>query len=93
MVEAKHGATEGTVGNYVNCYKLIDVVTEPPVVVVPGDVDGDGLVTTTDVTLLYNILLNDDYTGVVNGDQDGDGSITASDVTVVYNILMGVGAL
>ena len=93
MVEAKHGATEGTVGNYVNCYKLIDVVTEPPVVVVPGDVDGDGLVTTTDVTLLYNILLNDDYTGVVNGDQDGDSSITASDVTVVYNILMGVGAL
>lgn len=89
MVEAKHGSTEGTVGNYVNCYKLIDVVTEPPVVAVPGDVDGDGVVTTTDVTLLYNILLNDDYTGVVNGDQDGDSSITAGDVTVVYNILLG----
>ncbi|MBQ9585887.1 MAG: C10 family peptidase [Muribaculaceae bacterium] len=89
MVEARHGSTEGTVGNYTNCYKLIDVVTEPPVVAVPGDVDGDGTVTAGDITLLYNILLNGDYTGVVNGDQDGDGSITAGDITAVYNILLG----
>ena len=89
MVEARHGSTEGTVGNYANCYKLIDVVTEPPVVAVPGDVDGDGTVTAGDITLLYNILLNGDYTGVVNGDQDGDGSITAGDITAVYNILLG----
>lgn len=89
MVEARHGSTEGTVGNYTNCYKLIDVVTEPPVVAVPGDVDGDGTVTAGDITLLYNILLNGDYTGVVNGDQDGDSSITAGDITAVYNILLG----
>ena len=56
---------------------------------VPGDVDGDGEVTAADVTLLYNILLSDDYTGVVNADQNGDGNITSSDVTAVYDILLG----
>ena len=56
---------------------------------VPGDVDGDGFVTAGDITLLYNIMLNNDYTGVVNADQDGDGNITAGDVTFIYNILLG----
>ncbi|MBR0025326.1 MAG: dockerin type I repeat-containing protein, partial [Muribaculaceae bacterium] len=56
---------------------------------VPGDVDGDGSVTSADITTLYNYLLNADSTGLVNGDQDGDGSITAGDVTAVYNILLG----
>jgi hypothetical protein len=59
------------------------------IVVVPGDVDGDGFVTAGDITLLYNIMLNNDYTGVVNADQDGDGNITAGDVTFIYNILLG----
>ena len=57
--------------------------------IVPGDVNGDGEVTASDVTLLYNVMLNNDYTGVVNGDQNGDGVITAADVTCVYNILLG----
>ena len=87
MVEARHGSTEGTVGNYANCYKLIDVVTEPPVIA--GDVDGDGSVTSADVTALYNYMLNNDASAIVNGDQDGDGDITSADVTAIYNILMG----
>ena len=57
--------------------------------VVPGDVDGDGVVTAGDITILYNILLNNDSTGAVNADQDGDGVITAGDVTIIYNILLG----
>lgn len=89
MVEAKHGSTEGTVGNYVNCYKLIDVVTEPPVVAISGDVNGDGVVTSADVTALYNFMLNNDATAIINGDQNGDGNITSSDVTAVYNIILG----
>lgn len=56
---------------------------------VPGDVNGDGDVTTVDITALYNWLLNSDDSAIVNGDQDGDGSITTGDVTVVYNILLG----
>ena len=56
---------------------------------IPGDVDGDGFVTAGDITLLYNIMLNNNYDGVVNADQDGDGNITAGDVTFIYNILLG----
>lgn len=57
--------------------------------IVPGDVNGDGEVTAGDVTLLYNILLNEDYTGVVNADQTGDGVITSADITAIYSILLG----
>lgn len=56
---------------------------------VPGDVDGDGSVTSADITALYNYLLNGDSSTLVNGDQNNDGSITSGDVTVVYNILLG----
>lgn len=56
---------------------------------IPGDVNGDGYVTSADITALYDVLLSDDYTSVVNGDQDGDGVITSSDVTTVYSILLG----
>ena len=57
---------------------------------VPGDVDGDGVVTSADVTALYSWLLMSDDTSLVNGDQDGDGVITTHDITVIYNILLGV---
>ena len=54
-----------------------------------GDVNGDGHVSSVDVTALYNYLLNNDSSAIVNGDQDGDGHISSVDVTVVYNILLG----
>lgn len=56
---------------------------------IPGDVDGDGIVTSVDVTILYNYLLNSTTEGMVNGDQDGDGVITSVDITIIYNILLG----
>ena len=56
---------------------------------IPGDVNGDGQVTAADVTMLYNIILSDDWTGAVNADQNGDGVITSSDVTAIYSILLG----
>ena len=55
---------------------------------VVGDVDGDGCVTSADVTVLYNYLINSDDTAMVDGDVDGDGSITSADVTAIYNILL-----
>ena len=55
---------------------------------IPGDVNGDGHVTSVDVTALYNWLLNNDDSDLVNGDQDGDGHVTSVDVTVVYNIML-----
>ena len=53
------------------------------------DVDGDGLVTASDITALYNFILNNDSSSIVNGDQDGDGQITAGDITTVYNLILG----
>ena len=55
---------------------------------VPGDVNGDGAVTSADITALYNWLLNNDASHIVNGDQNDDGEITAGDITAVYNVLL-----
>ena len=65
------------------------VVPDEPVVAVPGDVNGDGIVSSVDVTALYNFLLNNDDSALVNGDQDNDGTITAGDIVIIYNILLG----
>ena len=54
-----------------------------------GDINGDGVVTSADVTALYDYLLNNDSSNIVNGDQTNDGSITSGDITAVYNILLG----
>ena len=54
-----------------------------------GDVNGDGVVTSADVTALYDYLLNNDSSNIINGDQTNDGSITSGDITAVYNILLG----
>ena len=54
-----------------------------------GDVNGDGSVTTADVTAVYNYLLEGDTTFVSTSDVDGDGYITTTDITVIYNILLG----
>ncbi len=55
-----------------------------------GDVNGDGEVTASDITALYNYLLSGNDSNMVFGDQNGDGDITSSDVTFVYNILLGI---
>ena len=54
-----------------------------------GDVNCDGQVTATDITCIYNYLLNNDQTFVATSDVNGDGSITATDITCIYNILLG----
>ncbi len=67
----------------------VTVTFNPAVVVVPGDVDGDGEVTTVDITAIYNYLLNGDTTYIDTSDVDGDGYITSVDITFIYNILLG----
>ena len=54
-----------------------------------GDVNGDGVVTSADITALYDYLLNNDSSHLVNGDVNNDGSITSSDITSVYDVLLG----
>lgn len=59
-----------------------------PSSVVAGDVNGDGTVTSADITALYDFILNNDTSHLVNGDQTGDGTITSADITMVYEILL-----
>ncbi|MBQ6278595.1 MAG: hypothetical protein IJK68_02645, partial [Muribaculaceae bacterium] len=66
---------------------LIEVTTIQSTAVA-GDVNGDGQVTSFDVTALYNYILSGDMSDIVNGDQNGDGEITSADVTEVYSILL-----
>ena len=54
-----------------------------------GDVDGDGAVTSSDVTAIYNYLLNNDETFIETSDVNGDGHITSVDITIIYSILLG----
>lgn len=53
-----------------------------------GDVNGDGEVTGSDVTALYNNILNGDMTYYATSDVNGDGEVTGSDVTAIYNIIL-----
>ncbi len=53
-----------------------------------GDVNGDGAVTSADVTAIYNFILNSDETSLINGDVNSDGVINSADMTVIYDILL-----
>ena len=61
----------------------------PEAATVLGDVNGDGEVTSADVTCIYNYLLNGDDTFIDTCDVNGDGNITSVDITIIYNILLG----
>ena len=54
-----------------------------------GDVNGDGFVTSADVTVIYDYLLNNNTTFLSTSDVNNDGSVTSSDITVIYNIILG----
>ena len=75
-------------GAYFDCELVSTGVTAGDVI--PGDVNGDGEVTGSDVTALYNHILFGQDTEIFNGDQNGDGEVTGSDVTAVYNIILGL---
>ncbi len=54
---------------------------------VPGDVNGDDVVSGADVTALYNVLLDGAATAG-NADVNGDGIVSGADVTALYNLLL-----
>lgn len=53
-----------------------------------GDVDGDGVVSISDVTTLIDMLLNGDTAGHPEADVDGDGKVSISDVTDLIDLLL-----
>lgn len=55
-----------------------------------GDINSDGVVNTTDITALYNVIFGTDTTidkGIC--DLDGNGKVNTTDVTELYNIIFG----
>ncbi|MBR7054971.1 MAG: dockerin type I repeat-containing protein, partial [Prevotella sp.] len=56
-----------------------------------GDVNGDGVVNVTDVTLLVNHILGmeDEGFNVENADVTRDGDVTVTDVTALVNLILG----
>ena len=59
-------------------------------VAITGDVNGDGMVTSADITALYSSILAGDNSDIVNGDQNGDGEINSADITMVYAIMLDI---
>ena len=57
-----------------------------------GDVDGDGEVSISDVSVLVDYLLQGDQVQIDldNADVDGDGEVTISDVSALIDKLLGV---
>ena len=63
--------------NHIQCYNSTTT----------GDVDGDGLVNISDVTVLIDMLLGG-TTPPSSADVDGDGSVNISDVTTLIDMLL-----
>ncbi len=56
-----------------------------------GDVNGDGTVNITDVTLLISAVLSSDYSAIIEqaADMNGDGAVNITDVTLLISSVMG----
>ena len=64
------------------------LVKESAPEVIPGDLNGDGIITPADISLLINTLLGgaEDYSA--GADVNGDGIITPADISAIINILL-----
>ena len=56
---------------------------------ITGDVNGDGYVTSADVTAVYDVMLGTDNQFASTADVNGDGYVTSADVTAIYDIMLG----
>ena len=54
-----------------------------------GDVNHDGVVDLTDVTLLINKVLGADATQLYNPDVNADGTVDVADVTTLVSLILG----
>lgn len=58
--------------------------------VLPGDVNADGRVNVSDVTVLINMILGITPMDQERADVNGDGRVNVSDVTALINIILGI---
>jgi len=55
----------------------------------PGDIDGDGQITVSDITALISIYLGTTSADTAVCDTDGDGELTLSDITTLIHLYLG----
>ena len=80
---------ENPIKIYSATIKLDNLLKSQKTLGVYGDVNGDGIVSSVDITALYNYLLNGDDTFLSTSDIDGDGIVSSVDITIIYNLLLG----
>ena len=83
-------AGSSTKSTYIDDFTIYHDGELQPVQPIPGDVNGDGFVTSADVTAIYDVLLGTDNQFAAAADVNGDGFVTSADVTAVYDILLGI---
>lgn len=76
-------------GDYNSSQNLKNDFFFPHEMLAIGDVNGDGTVNISDVTLLVNIILGNATDPYGNADVNGDGTVNISDVTLLVNIILG----
>ncbi len=79
-----------------NIWKLFSTITESSAMVdedvTPGDVNNDGVVNISDVTVLISYVLSNSGTiNVQAADLNGDGNVNISDVTMLINQVLNNG--
>ncbi|MDO4512028.1 MAG: dockerin type I repeat-containing protein [Bacteroidales bacterium] len=84
------GATTQVALADVACMYFTDSPTPAPT---KGDVNHDGEVNVSDVTLLVSMILGEVPTDASSADITGDGNIDVSDVTALINIILNASTL
>ena len=61
-------------------------------IVLPGDVNGNGVVSITDITVLIDYMLSGSHIFIIkdNADVDGNGEITINDVTTLIDQMLSI---
>ena len=55
-----------------------------------ADVNRDGVVSSIDIAVVYNVLLGNDYSYLITADVNQDGVVSATDIAIIYNVLLGI---
>lgn len=69
-------------------YYILNITVESPVTVVPGDVDGNGMVDPSDISALIDHLLNGAPVNEANADIDQNGTVDPSDISALIDFLL-----
>ena len=89
----KNYDVEGMVSYYGGKVQILPIAfTESVVAGLQGDVNNDGVVNITDVTVLISAVMAENYENIntTNADMNGDGNINITDVTMLINAVMAM---